>query len=358
MSEIREAIEAAIASSNEPEQAVEQEVVETTETEPEVEAKSEPERDENGRFKKKEGAEEEAEPAQEATPEATEETEQVEPEPEPQVEQVKPPRALAAHLKAKWSELPDEVRKEFVRLENDSFKGVAALQEDARVGKALMNEITPYKPLIAAAGGTPETVVRNLLQTAAILRTGTPYEKQRAVMGIIQEYGIDLSNVQYQAPDPVLTRVQQLEQQLVQTKQQQEQQEESERINAVNSFLEEVDDKGNPKFPLDDNLAQSFYYEVLAVKETDPNAKYRDVLERAYENLSWKVPEIRQAKLAQQQAAAEAERKEKEAKSLQKKKDASVSIKGTPPSTTPASFEDLPLREQIKRQVYGGDKRI
>lgn len=342
MSDIREAIKAAIEEHNEPEK-IEQpaEVIqEPLKVEPEVVAK-------------------EVKETKEPLPSEPENIEQPVQEEIVQEEQpVKPPRALAAHLKAKWSDIDPDIKKEFVRLEENSFKGVSALQEDAKVGRSLKSIIEPYTPLIAAAGGTPETVVSNLLRTAAILRTGTPYEKQQAVYGIIQEYGIDIGNVQYQAPDPVMTRVQQLEQQLLQTKQQQEQQSELERVNAVNNFLEETDSNGNLKYPLDESLANPFYYEVLAVKETNPNAKYRDVLEKAYENLSWKVPEIRQAKLAQQQSEAEAKRKEKEAAEVAKKKGAAVSIKGTTSPSLGDNFAELPLREQLKRQVYSEPKRI
>lgn len=362
MSEIREAILAA-------QKELETKEVETPAIEPVVEATPEPEvvetekpkveRDESGKFKKKEETHEaEPEPEKAALPEATETPNEVEPEPEHQSETTKPPRALAAHLKAQWSELPDEVRKEFVRLEENSFKGVKALQQDAEMGKSLMAEIRPYEHLIKASGSTPELAVKNLFQTAAILRTGTPYEKQRALLSVAQEYGIPLNGIEQPRYDPVVEQLTKLQQQMQQNQQQQEQQAELERVNAVNSFLEEVDEKGNQKYPLDDNLAQQFFYEVTAVSEMNPNANYRERLEKAYENLSWKVPEIRNAKLTQQQAAAEAERKEKEAKALQQKKAGAVSIKGAPSTTATGSFDDLPLRDQLKMQVYGEPKRI
>lgn len=362
MSEIREAIlEAQKKLEAETPETPAVEPVETETPEPAAEEAEKPkvERDESGKFKKKEEKPEvETEVEKEALPDAPETPNEVETEPEHQTETTKPPRALAAHLKAQWSELPDEIRKEFVRLEENSFKGVKALQQDAEIGKSLMAEIRPYEHLIKASGSTPEQAVRNLFQTAAILRTGTPYEKQRALLSVAQEYGIPLQGMEQPRYDPVVEQLTKLQQQMQQNQQQQEQQAESERVNAVNSFLEETDDKGNPKYPLDDSLAQQFFYEVSAVSEMNPNANYRERLEKAYENLSWKVPEIRQVKLAQQQAALEAERREKEAKALQQKKAASVSIKGAPSTTATGSFDDLPLREQLKMQVYGEPKRI
>jgi len=358
MDTVREAIEAAVKQHEEPVTEVLAPEVTIGEVEPEV---KERERDEHGKFKKKEESEPvevKTEPVTE-TPAIAPETpneEQAIPEAEPDV--IKPPRALAAHLKAVWSDLDPAVKKEFVRLEENSFKGVAGLQEDAKVGKSLMNEIRPFEHLIAAAGGTPETAIRNLLQTAAIFRTGTAAEKQRAVVQIIQEYGIDMGQIpQQQQTDPLYNRVQQLEQQLHQTQQQRIQQEESERVNAVTSFLEEVDTKGNQKYPLDENLEQIFYHEIAAVRKLNPNANYRDVLEKSYENVSWKVPEIREVKLAQQQAEAEAKRKEKEAQELAKKKGAAVSVTGAA-SPNANSTEPSSLRDLIASQVYGDSKRI
>jgi hypothetical protein len=361
MSEIREAILEAqkkLEADTPETPQIEPTVTETPEPEVEPE-KPKAERDESGKFKKKEEKSEVThEPENEALPDAPETPNELEPEPEHQTEAIKPPRALAAHLKAKWSELPDEVRKEFARLEENSFKGVKALQQDAEIGKSLMAEIRPYEHLIKASGSTPEQAVKSLFQTAAILRTGTPYEKQRALLSVAQEYGIPLQGVEQPRYDPVVEQLTKLQQQMQQNQQQQEQQSESERVNAVNSFLEETDEKGNPKYPLDDSLAQQFFYEVSAVSEMNPNTNYRERLEKAYENLSWKVPEIRQVKLAQQQAALEAERKEKEAKALQQKKAGAVSIKGAPSTNASSSFDDLPLREQLKMQVYGEPKRI
>ncbi len=268
----------------------------------------------------------------------------------------KPPQALSAGIKGKWSDIPDDVKNEFIRLEQASAKGVASLKDDAHMGRNLMKEIEPYKALIASAGGTPETAVRNLFQTAAILRTGTPQQKQNAVLGIMQEYGINLNGQEPARIDPYMQEINNLKQQLEQQQQARQTQEESQVLTTIDSFLNETDDKGNPKYPLDESLEAELVGEITAVRRLNPNETDRKVLELAYERMSWKVPAIRETLLQRRIAEEATKRKEKSAQEVAKKQNAGVSIKGT--SAAIANQGDIPLRELISKQIYGTDKRI
>jgi hypothetical protein len=341
---VREAITAAMEKHEEKE--VEEVKEEVKAEEPEKEEVKEPPKEEEKQEEKPESGDSEAESVEtEDAPEAAEVK-----------EDKKPPQALSAHLKGKWSDLPEEVKNEFIRLEHASAKGVQTLKADAQAGRSLMAEIRPYEGLIQSAGGTPETVVRNLLQTAAILRTGTTQQKQGAVLSIMQEYGIQLNGQAPAQVDPYMQEIQELRKQLEQQQQSRTQQEESVVLNTIESFLGETDDKGNPKYPLDDNLEVELVDEIASVRRKNPSKTDRQVLEQAYENVSWKVPEIRQTLIARQAADAEAKRKEKSAQEIAKKQNAGVSIKGT--SATAANQKDIPLRDLIASQVYGTDKRI
>jgi hypothetical protein len=340
---VREAITAAMEKHEEKE--VEEVKEEVKAEEPEKEEVKEPPKEEEKQEEKPESGDSEESVETEDAPEAVEVK-----------EDKKPPQALSAHLKGKWSDLPEEVKNEFIRLEHASAKGVQTLKADAQAGRSLMAEIRPYEGLIQSAGGTPETVVRNLLQTAAILRTGTTQQKQGAVLSIMQEYGIQLNGQAPAQVDPYMQEIQELRKQLEQQQQSRTQQEESVVLNTIESFLGETDDKGNPKYPLDDNLEVELVDEIASVRRKNPSKTDRQVLEQAYENVSWKVPEIRQTLIARQAAEAEAKRKEKSAQEIAKKQNAGVSIKGT--SATAANQKDIPLRDLIASQVYGTDKRI
>jgi len=317
-------------------------------------------RDENGRFKAKQSSEldSSAVPAvsgEEVAP--SEQEEQPASEQQDLVADKKPPQALAATIKAKWGELPPEIKNEFIRLEQSSAKGVVKLQEEARVGRDLMSEIEPYRALIQSAGGTPQTVVRSLLNTAAILRTGTPAQKQQAVVSIIQEYGVPMGQVPQQtAMHPLEAEVQQLKSMLLDQQQTRQQQEQGQLITVVNQFLEEADEKGSLKHPLDETLEPEFADEIQAVRARNPGMSHREVLEKAYERMSWKVPEIRQTLLERQQAETEAKRKEKAAQEVAKKQAAAVSVKGSAANTAPSQPDSL--RSLIESQVYGNSGRI
>jgi hypothetical protein len=358
---VRDDIIAAMEKHDEPEAkelqtAEPDEPIEATEPEP----KEQPSRGKDGKFAKK------AESAAESTDAGADDGEDVpegQAEPEPaddeqvsHAENKRPPQALSAAIKGKWSEIPDDLKNEFIRLETASARGVSGLKEDARIGRTLMDEIKPYEGLINSAGATPQTVVRDLMRTAAILRTGTPAQKQNTVLQIIQEYGIQMNGLEPAYEDPYLAKINQLEQQLASQQQARIQQEESQVLTTVDSFLNEADERGNPKFPLDEGLEAEFVDEIAAVRRRSPSLSDRQVLETAYERMSWKVPEIRQTLLERQRAESEAKRKEKAAQEVAKKQQASVSVKGTAANSVPNS--DLSIREMLERQILGTGNRI
>jgi hypothetical protein len=363
---VRDDIIAAMEKHDEPNDAVQSKQAEPAiETSVDNDEKpSKPKRDEKGKFSKVDeedkGADGDSSDATGADPvdETKAESDSNEGEAgEPLSQEVKrPPQALSASIKGKWADIPEDVKNEFIRLESASAKGVASLKQDAHIGRELMEEIRPYEALIQSAGGTPKTAVRNLLQTAAILRTGTPAQKQNAVIGIIREYGIQLNGLEPVQEDPYMAEISRLRNDLAALQQAPVQQQESQIISTVEAFLAETDERGNPKYPLDERLEPEFADEIASVRRLNPRLSDRDVLDQAYERMAWKVPELRQTRLERQQAELEAKRKEKAAQEVAKKQSAAVSVKGT--SATSAPQSDLTVRQLIEQQVYGGDKRV
>jgi hypothetical protein len=355
---VRDSIIAAMETNDDPVATTVETVAEPVQAESAVqadtgtveEATEGRERDEKGRFKPKA----EQAPTEVEAPEASEVDE---PEQVAQPTDKKPPQALAASIKAKWGELPPEIKSEFIRLEQSSAKGVAKLQEEARVGRDLLGELEPYRALIQSSGGTPQTVIRNLLNTAAVLRIGTPAQKQQAVLSIINEYGVQMGQIAPQTePHPLEREVQLLKQQLLEQQQTRKQQEDGQIMTVINQFLEEADEKGSLKHPLDESLEPEFADEIAAVRARNPGLGHREVLEMAYERMSWKVPEIRQTLLERQQAEAEAKRKEKAAQEVAKKQAAAVSLTGS--AANAAASQPDSLRDLIASQVYGTSGRI
>lgn len=141
------------------------------------------ERDEQGRFKPKQG--EQQEPA--AQP-----PEGVQPGPKagPRPQQDRAPAAWRADVREHWGQLPEPVRAEIQRREGELNR---VLQESAEARKgydAVMRVVQPYEGFIRAEQSNPLQAIDNLMSTAARLRTGTAPEIAQMVAGIVNQFGI------------------------------------------------------------------------------------------------------------------------------------------------------------------------
>lgn len=94
--------------------------------------------------------------------------------------------------KAEWSKIPEAARREIAKRETEVQR---ALTYSAQA-RGFINEfhkvVQPYQRLIEAQGSTPLRAVGNLMQTAAVLNTGTAQQKAKIVTDICMGYGIDL----------------------------------------------------------------------------------------------------------------------------------------------------------------------
>lgn len=286
------------------------------------------------------------------------------------------PAGLTAVMKAQWGALPKHVQEELARLDKTGAEAAAkAAQpyaEKAKFADEINQVITPYLPMIQAEGGTPARAIADLLRTAALLRTGSPQQKTHLFQQLAQQFGIQLPSGQpamqgeqhFQGnpggglPDiaahPLVQQLTQQVQQLTghftqQTRQQQQAQEQA-NGKAVQDFLGAVDAKGQPQYPLDNTLDDAFAAEISMTRQLHPDWDTKRVLENAYENLSWKAPQLRELRLQKQ----EEERKAKQAEELAKKQAASVSLKGSGPSTTGSPSLDKKDRRAVIANAMSG----
>jgi hypothetical protein len=222
--------------------------------------------------------------------------------------------------------------------------------------------------LIQAEGGTPITAISDLLRTAALLRTGSPQQKQQMLLAIAQQFGVPLGMAQghmqgqpHGMPDiSAHPFVQHLAGTVAQmqghfTEQQKAAQAQVERTNAkaVQDFIGEADAKGQPKYPMDEALEGDFVVEIQLARSLHPDWDARRVLEAAYENLTWKTPSLRDLRLKKQ----EDERKAKEAEELAKKKQAGVQTKGSGPSNAGPSPVDIKDRRAVIANAMASVRR-
>lgn len=245
---------------------------------------------------------------------------------EPKIEEKIPdaPRSWNAEEKAKWNEATPEVRKAILRREQEVEQGFTKLDEDRNFGKSLKEVITPYLPIITAEGGTPATAVKELLNTAYILRTAPIAQKTALFHQLAKQYGVDLSQ-QNSNPDVQPNQIlAQTQQELAQLKQEIQKQPEIFRQQQENLAIKSQIDA----FAVDPKNA---HYEKLKplMASLLQSGQAKD-LQDAYDKASWVDPDIRSAMNSDQQKAADMQRIADTKAKTDKARKLAVSIKGSP----------------------------
>lgn len=248
------------------------------------------------------------------------------------IERPKMPKSLPKELEPLWAQAPDELAKAFLKRDQDAEKGVREWSAKYKQAEPILNEFKPYEQLMANVGTNPVAVIRNLLPTMAILRTGSPGEKARAVAQAMADNGIPFEHLaqvmQGQTPQAqgspqvahLLQEINQLKQNF-QGVQQSAAQADTARLTTI------ADNWGKAK-P---------YYQVLTphmahimqsgeMQETDDmgNPKSEDqLLDEAYNLAIERFPALSQA--AQQQA-----QRQRDTQMAQQARGAALQVKGAP----------------------------
>jgi hypothetical protein len=236
------------------------------------------------------------------------------------------PVALSGAIKAKWKDLPEDVRAEWKKREDDIHRMMTSHDGDLRMGRTVKEIAAPYEAIIRSEGGTVEGAFKDLLNTSYILRTGTPQQKAQAVQQAIQQFGVDMRYAQQgnQRVDPNLAYLQQeiqtlrkqADPQVIKTQLQQEM--ERDRVSGeITAFA------ANPA---------NVHFQTVrpAMKAILEGGQAKD-LQDAYDQACWANPSIR-ASLLKAQQSDEAEKRKAE---MVKKQKAAASVQGSPDGTSP-----------------------
>lgn len=290
-------------------------------------------RDESGKFTKKDEAEiAEGTAIPEAQPEAT-------------AQSLEAPQAWTGQMKEKWATLPPDVQAEIVRRENDFHKMVTSKEGELRLGREIKDVITPYMPIITAEGGNPVTAVQSLLNTAYQLRTGTPQQKAALIQQIAETYGVDMGHIQRQGQDqPQDNYILSLQNEIAQLKQ-------TLNPDAIMSRLQEKQEDDRMRAEVNAfaaNPANKHYDQVKAVMASlFASGQTRD-LQEAYDMACYANPQIRSTLMQEQDAERQAKRKAE----LTAKKQAAVSVTGSPSSSAGnAKSPERTLREELQANM-------
>lgn len=289
-------------------------------------AEQKPARNEAGKFAKKQKSED------------IDAVDPVKPEPKPEI---KVPNSWSAASKAKWADLPAELQTEINKRETEIHQGFTRMDEDRQFGKSLKDVISPYMPIIQAEGGTPVTAIQSLLNSAYVLRTGTPQAKSQLFHQLAHQYGVDLTQIpQGQVKtDPQLQAIQS---ELMQLK--------NERQNELT--MREQQERSNLQSQIDTFAADPKNGHFEAVKADMAallqGGRAKD-LQEAYDMAVWARPDIRSTLIQSQTSELEAKRVAEAKAKADAARRASVSVKGGPGAAAPtnSAVTNRSLREEL-----------
>lgn len=247
-------------------------------------------------------------------------------------------KSLKKEIEPHWNAAPPELLNAFTQREADYEKGIAQYRTQAEQASAVLDQFRPYEWMLRNEGATPQTAIAPLLQTAAILRTGTPAQKAQSVAQVMQQFGIPVEHIQQlfgqqqngaQPPvmDPQYNELAQQVHNLRQAQQQNEQQQNQRAMSVIEQFAAD---------PAHQHFA-SLQPKMLALLQA-PHLMGQDVqfmserekLKLAYDTALRLDPQLSAQATAQQQAAAAHQARATAQAAANTAKAAAVQVQGAP----------------------------
>ena len=258
------------------------------------------------------------------------------------------PKSLKLEMKAHWEKAPPELRQAIAQREADFERGINTYKSRDAEAKAITDLFQPYEWMLRNENATPATAIAPLLQTAALLRTGTPQQKSQAVAQMIQQFQIPLDQVAShfngQAPQPqdnhynqLAQQVQQLTQHITQSQYEAQKQNESRALSVIQQFAA---DPANAHFEAVQDRMLSLLQAPHVLGDTG-NMSEREKLQLAYDTAIRLDPGISQQIFAQQQQSLQAQSQAQRAKA------AAVQVKGSPGSVMNSALNQTDRRAII-----------
>jgi len=114
----------------------------------------------------------------------------------------KAPASWSPTAREGWKDLPEPVRAQITKRENEINKALNDGAENRKAGEKFNDIANRYAQIIAAEGAPDAlTGVEELVKTVATLRMGSAQQKAQKVAGFIEHYGIDINML-----DNILTK--------------------------------------------------------------------------------------------------------------------------------------------------------
>ena len=269
---------------------------------------------------------------------------------EPKAEAVQAPdmpKSLKLEMKTYWEKAPAELRQAIAQREADFERGINTYKQRDAEAKAITDLFQPYEWMMRNENATPATAIGPLLQTAALLRTGTPQQKSQAVAQMIQQFQIPLDQVSAyfsgEAPqvdnqyNQLAQQVQQLTQHITQSQYEAQKQNESRALSVIQQF---ASDPANLHFEaVQDRMLQLL--QAPQVLGDISHLSEREKLQLAYDTAVRLDPTIAQQVYAQQHQTMQAQNQ------VQRARTAAVQVRGAPSASANTAINQTDRRAVI-----------
>lgn len=238
------------------------------------------------------------------------------------------PKTWRKEALAAWETLPQVVKDEVAKREEDMFRGIETYKEKATIGDNFFRAVSPHMDYLQRSGVNPYDEINGLLEYGKIMRFGTPQEKMGLLSSIAQEYDIDLLDLAESAPsvpytDPAIKALQA-------------------EVNALKSGRQEESSQRDIKIRAEnqariDAFAADPKHEHFATLEPEMAAFIQSgvcqTLEEAYEKALWANPLTRAKEQTRQATEAKAQ-SDARIKAAQAAKSANIQTNARPGSAT------------------------
>jgi len=107
----------------------------------------------------------------------------------------KPPSSWVPSAREMWKDIPDAVKSEIIRREQDSANQHHRFQEQFAPVQGLVNQINPYLQEAQSLGVDGIQFIHNTMSAERTLRTAAMPEKFQALLSIADQYGIPLRQI-------------------------------------------------------------------------------------------------------------------------------------------------------------------
>lgn len=111
-----------------------------------------------------------------------------------QFDPAKPPAGWRPEMKAKWNGIPQDVREEITRREQDTAAGVQKLQQYYAPMESIFSVIQPHAQYFDHIQEDPRAYLSSLIQTEQTLRLGNPAQRVSLLLALADQFGVPMRN--------------------------------------------------------------------------------------------------------------------------------------------------------------------